>query len=75
MEPAQGAEGGHHEEDHQAEDQRHPVRDNHYWRIRSVYALPGDQRSYFYILILQTRDIIGFIFQDAVPHLILVNLG
>ena len=46
VEPAEGAEGGDHEEDHQAEDQRHPVRDNHYWRIRSVYALPGDQYSY-----------------------------
>ena len=50
VEPDGGAEGGNHEDDQKQEDERHPVCDDHKWRMRSVYALPGDYHSYHLIL-------------------------
>ena len=45
-----GEEGGDHEDEEQQEDERHPVRDDHKGRMRSVNALPGDYHSYHIIL-------------------------
>ena len=55
-----GAEGGDHEDDQQQEDERHPVRDDHKGRIRSVNALPGDYHSYHLILYFRDSDNIRF---------------
>ena len=68
-----GAEGGDHEDDEQQEDERHPVRDDHKGRIRSVYALPGDYHSYH--LKLQDSKKSFMSLKQVVPHLIWVNLG